>query len=427
MTVLSAGPVLAADPTFDTGHSTTISVAENTASGTSIGSAYTATDSDSGDTLTYTLSGTDMSSFSIVSTSGQLQTSAALDYETTTSYSVTVGVRDSKNADGDPDTADDDTIDVTINVTNVNEAPTIDSGPTTASSPENTATTAAIATYAATDPDASATLTWSLSGDDVGDFTITKNSSGHGELKFSSSPNHESPADNGTNNVYNVTVGVRDSKDANGNSDSAVDATRAVAITVTNVDEAGTVTLPSSFHGGNGGHGDGERPGRERHERIVAVGAGDSATGSFTNISGGTSASYTTVAADVTKYLRATASYTDPQGPGKTANLVTGQIGGQQRRAGIQRRDGHAHRAGEQRNGDDRRLGGDGLGQRQRRHADLLADRHELLVIHHQHGHRPDPDHVRGHVQLRGHEELQRDRERARQQGRRRQREHHDR
>ena len=37
-----------------------------------------ATDADTSDTLTYTLGGTDAASFGIVSTSGQLQTSAAL-------------------------------------------------------------------------------------------------------------------------------------------------------------------------------------------------------------------------------------------------------------------------------------------------------------------------------------------------------------
>ena len=51
---------------------------------------------------------------------------------------------------------------------------------------------------------------------------------------------------------------------------------------------------------------------------------GNSATGSFADISGATSADYTLVAADVGKYLRATASYTDPQGSGKNANAVTG-------------------------------------------------------------------------------------------------------
>ena len=100
-------------PSFTDGTSTTRTVAENTASGTNIGIAVAATDSDSGDTLTYSLGGTDASSFSIVSTSGQLQTSAALDYETKTSYSVTISVSDGNGGS--------DSIDVTINVTDVNE------------------------------------------------------------------------------------------------------------------------------------------------------------------------------------------------------------------------------------------------------------------------------------------------------------------
>ena len=81
-------------PTFNSGHSSTISVAENTAAATNIGSPYTATDVDSGDTLTYTLNGTDGSSFDIVSTSGQIQTKNALNYEVKSSYSVTVNVHD---------------------------------------------------------------------------------------------------------------------------------------------------------------------------------------------------------------------------------------------------------------------------------------------------------------------------------------------
>ena len=102
-------------PVFAEGDSTTRTVAENTASGTNIGNALAATDAD-GDTLTYSLSGTDAASFSIVDTSGQLQTSAALDYETKTSYSVTVTVYDG-NSGGD-------IISVTINVTDdVNGAP----------------------------------------------------------------------------------------------------------------------------------------------------------------------------------------------------------------------------------------------------------------------------------------------------------------
>ena len=101
-------------PVFTDGTSTTRTIAENTATGQNIGTAISATDADN-DTLTYSLGGTDASSFSIVSTSGQLRTQAALDYETKTSYSVTVSV-----SDGNGGT---DTITVTINVTDVNETP----------------------------------------------------------------------------------------------------------------------------------------------------------------------------------------------------------------------------------------------------------------------------------------------------------------
>ena len=101
-------------PVFTDGTSTTRSIAENTDAGTNIGSPVTATDADTGDTLSYHLGGTDASSFSIVSTSGQLQTSAALDYETKTSYTVKIAVSDGKGGSA--------TIDVTINVTDVEGA-----------------------------------------------------------------------------------------------------------------------------------------------------------------------------------------------------------------------------------------------------------------------------------------------------------------
>ena len=74
-------------PIFTDGESTSRSVAENTATGNNIGSVVAATDADN-DTLTYSLGGTDAASFSIISISGQLQTSAALDYETKSSYTI---------------------------------------------------------------------------------------------------------------------------------------------------------------------------------------------------------------------------------------------------------------------------------------------------------------------------------------------------
>ena len=71
---------------------TSFRVAENQ---TAIGSV-SATDAD-GDSLTYSLSGTDASSMSI-SSSGVLSFVTAPDYETKTSYSATVTVSDGTNS-----------------------------------------------------------------------------------------------------------------------------------------------------------------------------------------------------------------------------------------------------------------------------------------------------------------------------------------
>ena len=110
-------------PVFTEGANTNRIVAETTASGVNIGAPVAATDLNSGDTLTYSLGGTDVDSFDIISTSGQLQTKTALDYESKSSYSVTVSVRDSKDADGNPNTTIDDTITVTVMVDDVDEPP----------------------------------------------------------------------------------------------------------------------------------------------------------------------------------------------------------------------------------------------------------------------------------------------------------------
>ena len=89
------------------------SVAENTAAGENVGAPVTATDDDAGDVLQYSLSGTDAASFAIGSSSGQITTVAALDFETKDSYSVTVTATDTENMTA--------SIAVTITVTDVDE------------------------------------------------------------------------------------------------------------------------------------------------------------------------------------------------------------------------------------------------------------------------------------------------------------------
>ena len=110
-------------PTFS-GATRAFSIAENTGPGVDIGTPVAATDRD-GDTLTYTLEGTDADSFSILSTGtgGQIQTSAALNHEEKSSYSVTVRVSDSRGGT--------DAVNVRITVTDVNgEAPDTPEVPT---------------------------------------------------------------------------------------------------------------------------------------------------------------------------------------------------------------------------------------------------------------------------------------------------------
>ena len=98
----------------------TLTVAENTPVGQNVGRAVTATDPDH-DTLTYSLSGTDVAYFDIAPATGQITvgSGATLNYESgATSYTVIVSVHD-----GSPDSAIDDSIDVTINVADANDAP----------------------------------------------------------------------------------------------------------------------------------------------------------------------------------------------------------------------------------------------------------------------------------------------------------------
>ncbi len=102
----------------------TRSVQEDIAAGTRVGGTVAARDPD-GDTLTYSLSGSDL--FDIDPATGGISVAAGavLDYETAQSHTVTVGVTDGEDADGNPETdpAIDDTVEVTISVYDVHEPP----------------------------------------------------------------------------------------------------------------------------------------------------------------------------------------------------------------------------------------------------------------------------------------------------------------
>ena len=237
-----AAPASNVPPTFPTPSgqedtNQTREVAENTPAGANLGDTVTATDTD---VLTYSLGGVDAASFSIDRATGQLTTKAALDYEDTNNpnheFEVMVTATDPF---GTPATAE-----VTIMVTDVNEAPSVDGAASidhvedgTVLDIDSSDQSANAAEYVASDVDAddnAADLTWSLSGADANKFSITE-AGAERTLAFKANPDYESPGDSGANNLYEVTLVVTDSK---GNTDE-----QAVTVKVTNMEEAGLVTL----------------------------------------------------------------------------------------------------------------------------------------------------------------------------------------
>jgi len=143
-------------------------LAENNAANATVGT-LTSTDVDVGDTFTYSLGGTDAASFAIVGNTLQLKNSA--NFESKTSYSISITTTDSASA---PSTGSYSS-NFTISITNVNEAPTALTL-TATSINENNAVNATVATLTGSDPDAGTTFTYSiLAGGDGASFNISSN------------------------------------------------------------------------------------------------------------------------------------------------------------------------------------------------------------------------------------------------------------
>ena len=298
-----------------------LTVAENTAVDTNIGEPIGATDDDDRDTLIYSLSETDTEIFDIDTSTGQIKTKAELDFETTPSYIVTVLVSDGRANDGTTENSPvpDNSITVIIDVTNVNEPPQFaDDAPTEPAVDENTAPDTDIGSaYMATDPESDTPLTYSLGGTDAASFAIDDST---GQLKTKVGLDYE------TKSSYTVDVQVTDGVDADGNTNTTVDDTHTVTITVTNVDENGSITFssdPPTFGTAltaTVADPDGGVTGETWEWEI----SDDQST--WNPITGADTNTYTPIAGDLNKYLRATAQYTDAEGSGKTAQKETGTV-----------------------------------------------------------------------------------------------------
>ena len=192
--------VLGEQPMF-TDTSTTRTVAENTPAGENIGDPVEAVNPDDDPIHIYSMSGTYAASFDFSTSTGQIISKAALDYETKSSYSVRVSIRDGENEDQSTSRSIDDWIDVTIEVTDLDEGPEVN-GPAYVDHPENDLQ---VAEYTASDPN-SRQISWQpLSGDDAVKFSLSPT----GALSFRSPPDHETPGDQDGNNDYELTITAR--------------------------------------------------------------------------------------------------------------------------------------------------------------------------------------------------------------------------
>ena len=290
------------------------SVAEN-AKDERVGDPVVAED---GDLLLYSIS--DTANFT-VDNDGQIMTKMELDYEALPEdakyHMVTLTAVDPSGAS--------DTIMVKITVTDENDDATI-TGVETFSYAEDR-TDLEVATFSASDPDADADdPEWDLSGPDADDFEISDD----GVLSFKKQPNYESPTDRDDDNdedtavsgdqgagdnVYKVTV-------------EALGGDLDVAVTVTNVNEAGSVSFSrlqaQETRSLVASYKDDDAP---LGNSTWQWSRGSSAAGPFEPIDGATSSDRTPNADDLGNWLRATVSYTDSYGAQTASNEIGPVVG----------------------------------------------------------------------------------------------------
>ena len=164
-----------------------------------------ATDVDSSDTITFSISGTDAALFTVDSNDGEVRLKTSADFETKNSYSFNIIATD--NGAGTLSTSKA----VTLSVNNLNDPPSITSGAT-----GTIAENASISTIAydaqATDPDGNS-ITFSITGTDASLFTID---SDDGEVRLKNSANFE------VKNSYSINVVATDNGSTPANSSKAI-------------------------------------------------------------------------------------------------------------------------------------------------------------------------------------------------------------
>ena len=244
------------------------------------------------ESIIWALAGTDRTAFEDIDLNGGvLRFLTSPDYEADSRYTVTV------EASAGSHTARRT---VTVNITNVNEAPEI-SGPANPD-PYMENGTGPVATYRATDPERDP-IQWTLEGVDANAFTLSG-----GVLRFLAPPDYE------VDDRYLVTVVASDGELAD---------ELPVTITVTNEDEAGHLTLSSV------------QPQVDTEltalltdpDGLVSTDwvweRSQNKGGPWEPVKGTPAASYTPETDDVGAYLRVTVTYTDGTGTDQSVQFTS--------------------------------------------------------------------------------------------------------
>ena len=310
--------------------------------------------------LTYSLEGSDKDLFAIDGATGQITvgTGTTFDFDDPAkpnTYRVTVKVEvPGRSANNEAE------VQVDIMVTDIDELPVIKDAEGEVVVPpvavgfleikDGEPNTDEVARNTGSDPEGSA-ISWDLRGADAALFTIDG-----GVLKFMSAPDYENPKDvlgentatsdddaAATDNVYNIVVRIIASR-ARGDTGPAQTVDTRVNVTVMDVDEAGEVVMSwlqpeagepimASLTDPDGGVGETPPitdteidPSWEWTVSTVADNVLNIGTDLHWRTATGGGAgtdSYTPVEADVTRFLRVTASYTDREGSDKTARAMS--------------------------------------------------------------------------------------------------------
>ena len=292
-------------PTFDDGTDTSPEFNETIGDATvttasDIGAAITATDTDTGDTLEYTLGGTDAAKFGIISTSGQIQTKVdeTYSYETKTSYDVTVTVEDGNGGSA--------TIDVMLNVVNQDEPPLRPAAPMV-SGPASNSTTSLRVVMTAPDNSGRPPITH---------YRVRAHRDGFGWSNLPYSPNSAKTIANITSGKrYHVQFRVKNDEGESDWSPTGFGYTKAHASGMPDI--SGTARVGRTLTAGTSQISD--RNGKSKAEngdvgfaytyQWVRVDGGTE-----TDISGETASTYTLAMADLGKTVKVTASFTDNVG-----------------------------------------------------------------------------------------------------------------